>query len=106
MALFVFKKIKNFSFEISCLRSTDLATRFTGRYIEIHVFPFRFREYCQYYDETDDKENLFEAYSIKGGLAGSYVYKTEADRIRCIGEVYETIVTRDLMQKYGLRQSI
>ena len=88
------------------LLSADLATLFTGRYIEIHVFPFSFREYCRYYDETDDKENLFEAYSIRGGLSGSYVYKTEADRIRYIKEVYETIVTRDLVQKYSLPDTL
>ena len=88
------------------LLSADLATLFTGRYIEIHVFPFSFREYCRYYDETDDKENLFEAYSIRGGLSGSYVYKTEADRIRYIKEVYETIVTIDLVQKYSLPDTL
>ena len=88
------------------LLSADLATLFTGRYIEIHVFPFSFREYCRYYDETDDKENLFEAYSIRGGLSGSYVYKTEADRIRYIKEVYETIVTKDLVQKYSLPDTL
>ena len=63
------------------LLSADLATLFTGRYIEIHVFPFSFREYCQYYDGTDDKDQLFDEYTIKGGLAGSYVYRTEADRV-------------------------
>ena len=88
------------------LLSADLATLFTGRYIGIHVFPFSFREYCRYYNETDDKENLFETYSIRGGLAGSYVYKTEADRIRYIKEVYETIVTRDLVQKYSLPDTL
>lgn len=50
------------------LLSVDLATLFTGRYIGIHVFPFSFREYCRYYDETDDKENLFETYSMRGGI--------------------------------------
>ena len=53
-----------------------------------------------------DKEKLFEAYSIRGGLAGSYAYKTEADRIRYIKEVYETIVTRDLVQKYSLPDTL
>lgn len=88
------------------LLSADLATLFTGRYIEIHVFPFSFQEYCWYYDETDDIETLFDEYSIKGGLAGSYAYRTERDRINYIKEVYETIVTRDLVQKYSLPDTL
>ena len=80
------------------LLSADLATLFTGRYVEIPVFPFSFEEYCEYYQDIKDKERLFEDYSVNGGLAGSYVYRTEKD----IKEVYETIVTRDLVQKYKL----
>ena len=56
------------------LLSADLATLFTGRYIEIHVLPFIFQEYCQYFDDISDKDKLFDDYSIKGGLAGSYTY--------------------------------
>ena len=88
------------------LLSADLATLFTGRYIEIHVFPFSFSEYCRYYEETKDIYQLFEDYTIKGGLAGSYAYKTEKDRINYIKEVYETIVTRDLVQKYALPDTL
>ena len=88
------------------LLSADLATLFTGRYIEIHVFPFSFQEYCQYYDDVQDKDKLFEEYSIKGGLAGSYAYRTEKDRTNYIKEVYETIVTRDLIQKYILPDTL
>ena len=88
------------------LLSADLATLFTGRYIEIHVFPFSFQEYCQYYDGTGDREKLFDDYFINGGLAGSYVYRTEEDRINYIKEVYETIVTRDLVQKYSLPDTL
>ena len=88
------------------LLSADLATLFTGRYIEIHVFPFSFSEYCRYYEETKDIDQLFEDYTIKGVLAGSYAYKTEKDRINYIKEVYETIVTRDLVQKYALPDTL
>lgn len=84
------------------LLSADLATLFTGRYIEIHVFPFSFGEYCQYYSETQDCDRLFEDYTRKGGLSGSYAYRTEQDRINYLKEVYRTIVTRDLVQKYAL----
>lgn len=84
------------------LLSADLATLFTGRYIEIHVFPFSFQEYCEYYSDVNDKDKLFDEYSFKGGLAGSYLYPNDRDRVTYIKEVYETIVTRDLVQKYAL----
>lgn len=84
------------------LLSADLATLFTGRYIEIHVFPFSFQEYCEYYRDVSDKDKLFDEYSFKGGLAGSYLYPNDRDRVTYIKEVYETIVTRDLVQKYAL----
>ena len=45
-------------------------------------------------------------YTIKGGLAGSYAYRTEKDRTNYIKEVYETIVTRDMVQKYTLPDTL
>ena len=53
--------------------------------IEIHVFPFSFAEYCQYYSDITDVEKLFDDYVIKGGLAGSYAYRTEKNgqNIQC-----------------------
>lgn len=84
------------------LLSHDLATLFTGRYIEIHVYPFSFAEYCLYHSDKRDIDELFKDYTIKGGLAGSYVYKNEQDRIRYISEVYNTIINRDLLTKYRL----
>ncbi len=84
------------------LLSNDLATLFTGRYIEMHVFPFSFREFVQYFENEASIEKLFEEYTIKGGLAGSYVYKTERDRVKYIQEIYNTIVNRDLVTKYSI----
>ena len=49
---------------------------------------------------------MFDDYVIKDGLSGSYAYRTEKDRTNYIKEVYETIVTRDLAQKYGLPDTL
>ena len=84
------------------LLSADLATLFTGRYIELHVFPFSFEEYCRYHGDKGGRDALFDEYAIKGGLAGSYAYRTEQDRSAYIAEVYHTVVNRDLVQKYRL----
>ena len=84
------------------LLSNDLSTLFTGRYIELHVFPFSFKEYCQYYDDDNDHDRLFDNYTIYGGLSGSYVYKSDKDKKAYIRGVFETIVNRDLVQKYNL----
>ena len=83
------------------LLSADLATLFTGRYIEIHVFPFSFDEYCRYFVDNKDIDSLFDDYVMAGGMAGSYAYKTNFDKSVYIREVYQTIMHRDLSQKYS-----
>lgn len=84
------------------LLSSDLATLFTGRYIEIHVYPFSFKEYCTYFEIVDDYDSHFEDYIKIGGLAGAYTYKYDSDKEKYIRDVYDTILIRDLVDKYRL----
>lgn len=88
------------------LLSSDLTTLFTGRFIEIPVFPFSFKEFCNYFTDISDLRLLFDAYVQKGGLAGSYVYSEETDRVAYIKDVYSTIVNRDLVGKYKLADAV
>lgn len=85
------------------LLSSDLATLLTGRHLEIHVFPFSFKEYCSYFEiQEDEMQNAFFDYIQIGGMAGAYPYHNIEDREKYIREVYETILIRDLVQKYRL----
>ena len=85
------------------LLSSDLTTLFTGRYIEIHVFPFSFAEFCRYYADEQDTAKLFDDYVIKGGLAGSYEYRTERDRTNYI--IWSRSIICRIQQRWSIWQS-
>ena len=76
------------------LRSSDLATLFTGRTFEIEIFPFSFKEFVKYY-EFNDIDKAFQQYIYDGGISGSYLYKTEEDKYKYILDVYKTLIVRD-----------
>ena len=85
------------------LLSSDLATLFTGRTIEIRVFPFSFSEYMQYFKPSDALDVCFDNYVRTGGMSGSYVFEAEQKRFEYVKDVYDTILLRDLVQKYSIR---
>lgn len=84
------------------LLSSDLATLFTGRTFEIKVFPFSFKEYLQYYG-YDDQYVALDRYMIEGGMAGSYLYNDQEAKYDYIADVFDTLIVRDIRQKYKIR---
>ena len=84
------------------LLSSDLATLFTGRTFEIKVYPFSFAEYVKYFEYTD-LYSAFDKYVTEGGMAGSYVYKDQTAKYDYIEEVFNTLIIRDIRQKYRIR---
>lgn len=87
------------------LMSSDLATLFTGRVIEIEVFPFSFAEFQQYYSDSENVTQLFEEYVRLGGMSGAYVYNHQRDRNAYLKGVYETILMRDLVSRHNIRDT-
>lgn len=87
------------------LLSSDLATLFTGRTFEIKVYPFSFKEYCEYF-KPQDKYEAFDNYIRGGGMAGSYVYRDEEAKYDYIEDVWNTLILRDIRQKYKIRNTV
>ena len=87
------------------LLSSDLATLFTGRTFEIHVYPFSFKEFMQYYELTDHYR-AFDRYLREGGMSGSYLYQDMSAKYDYISDVYETLIVRDIRQKYRIRNTV
>ena len=87
------------------LLSSDLATLFTGRTFNIEIYPFSFQEFLQYYSLTDSY-SAFDRYIKEGGMAGSYLYKDPEAKYKYIADVFDTLIIRDIRQKYGIRNPI
>jgi len=85
------------------LLSSDLATLFTGRTFEIRMFPFSFEEYIRYYDAEERIYDAFDEYLENGGMPGSYLYKNIEDRYTYLEEVFNTLILRDIRDKYKIR---
>ena len=86
------------------LLSGDLATLFTGRVFEIAVFPFSFSEFRKYW-EIADIDEAFERYLREGGMPGSYPYKDLNDKYTYIQEVISTLLIRDIVQRYRIKNT-
>lgn len=86
------------------LLSSDLSTLFTGRFIEIPIFPFSLSEYCTYYNFKRTDTQILQNYLVEGGLAGAYIYRDKEDQVSYIKDVYQSVIKRDLLEKYGIKE--
>ena len=84
------------------LLSSDLSTLFTGRYIEIPVFPFSFSEFCSYFEKNGEEPSALNEFLREGGLPGSYLYSEAVDKAAYIRDVFNTLIKRDLVEKYHI----
>ena len=87
------------------LLSSDLATLFSGRTYEIKVYPFSFSEFKQYFSLLDTYGAL-DRYMEEGGMAGSYLYADREAKYDYIREVFDTLILRDIRQKYKIRNPV
>ena len=84
------------------LLSSDLATLFTGRTFEIKIYPFSFEEYMRYFN-YDNQYLAFNTFMQDGGMSGSYLYKELVDKNNYLSDIYNTLILRDIVQKYNIK---
>ncbi len=91
------------------LLSGELATHLTGRYNEIHLFPFSFREYCIYHrvDTTGittkaeaERKRAFMEYITNGGFPEMQVIRNKRGYVQSL---LEAIVNKDIKTRFNIR---
>ena len=81
------------------LLSSDLATLFGGRVCEISMYPFSFSEYLSYFPSSQIDDS-FDDYVKRGGMSGSYLYKSDEDAGRYVKGIYRTTIVKDIITKF------
>jgi len=91
------------------LLSRELGTRLTGRYIQIDLFPFSFKEYLtlqkfQIGNTTKEKaslERLIKKYLLSGGIPNALIYP----EINIHQSLYNDVIYRDIVARYNLENT-
>lgn len=83
--------------------SGELATYLGGRYVEFKIYPFSFAEVLQMLPDRSEVE-VFQTYLIKGGMPFLYQFPFDEQSARqYLGDIYDSIVLKDIMQRNNIR---
>lgn len=91
------------------LLSSELSTHLTGRYNEIKLYPFSFRDYCAYKNVVTDTpttkniatlKNTLDEYLIEGGFPE---LSTIDDKHGYVKSLIDAIITKDIMKRFRIR---
>ena len=89
--------------------SGELATYLGGRYIEIKIYPFSFKEIIEIYKSKNieiSKESAFRNYLIFGGMPFIFNFDLNLDKEACfqyLNDIYDSIILKDIVQRNKIR---
>ena len=86
----------------SKLLSGEFATYLSGRYVELNIYPFSFREYLDYYEITSDFKSHFYRYLEDGGMPSTFDYSGDDKRL-ILMDLYNSIVLKDIIQRNNVK---
>ncbi len=79
--------------------SGELATLLSGRYVQVSMLPFSFREYCRAND-AQDYDTLFADYLRNGGFPYIAVMDRTPEKVNAYLEgIYNTIIVKDIVER-------
>ncbi len=79
------------------LLSGELATRLSGRYVEVQMLPFSFKEYYQL--TGGDKREAFARYVTQGGFPYAAALADEEVRTEYLRGIYHTVLLKDIVAR-------
>lgn len=86
----------------SKLLSGEFSTYLSGRYVELNIYPFSFRECLEYYKITRDFKTHFYRYLEDGGMPSTFDYMGDNKKL-VLMDLYNSIVLKDIIQRNNVK---
>ena len=85
--------------------SSQLSTYLSGRYVEIKMQPLSFKEYLDFYKDSDiSKEAKFSNYLKYGGMPGLATFKFNKPQIiQMLDGIFSTVLMKDIIEQADIR---
>lgn len=77
--------------------SSDIATEFRGRALQIHVFPFSFEEFYSY--TGGEEKQALNQYMLYGGMPRIPFMEDEKDKKAYLSSLYEELYIKDIVER-------
>lgn len=77
--------------------SKDVITEFRGRGWQIHISPLSFKEFKQVFNGSNDE--AYNEYAVYGGLPKLFEFKTEADKVKYLNNIFEETYLKDIIDR-------
>ena len=91
----------------SDLLSSEIATHLAGRYVSFKIYPFTFKEVCEFKNiEAKDKYELekdFMDYVKWGGLPQRFILEDDNQIRTYLSDVYDSIVIKDIIERFSIK---
>lgn len=111
------KLINSFLIDFNCdiyitgsnakLLSSELATYLAGRYIQIKMYPFSFKESfdaLKLLNSNISKEEVFDIFVNTGGYPFLYNYElSEKQKKQYLDDIFNSIILKDICDRYKIR---
>ena len=85
------------------LLSGELGTYLAGRYIEVKIYPFSYKEILTLYPKNN-KAEIFQLFLVRGGMPFIYQFPMD-DRsaMQYLSDIYDSIILKDIASRNKIR---
>jgi predicted AAA+ superfamily ATPase len=84
--------------------SSELSSLLSGRYVQFHIMPFSFEEYCSYHKKEKNRKNYLK-FLHEGALPELFHLPNDESKFHYLSSLKDTIILRDIVQRFSIKDT-